>query len=88
MLNIAQEGCSAITMREVEAVFHNVKCVTDNKSVKETALYHPSRYFILGEEPLENLPAFLEMPFVPFPEEELWKMRFDRAVEEKYFYRK
>lgn len=87
LLNIAQEGCSAITMREVEAVFHNVKCVTDNKAVKAASIYHPSRYFVLGEDPIEELPAFLDTPFVPLPEEELWMMRFDRAVEEKYYYK-
>lgn len=87
LLNIAQAGCTATTMREVEAAFHQVKCVTDNKAIMEDEIYHPSRYFVLGVDPIENLPAFLESPVVPLTEEEAWLVCFDRGVEERYYHK-
>lgn len=81
ILNIVQEGAVSITMREVEAVFHNVKCITNNPIMKKDTLYHPSRYFILGEDPIENLPKFLEIPFEPASEEVLWKSSYQRSID-------
>ena len=84
ILNIVQSGAKSITMREIEGAFHTVKCITDNPYIKNFWLYHPSRYFVLGVDPLESLPAFMDMPFVPITEEERDKLRFDRAVESLY----
>ena len=81
LLNIIQEGAVSITMREVEAVYHNVKCITNNPCIRESELYHPSRYFVLGEDPIEELPRFLEMPLQQAPEEILWNGSYERTIE-------
>lgn len=81
ILNIIQKGALSITMREVEAAFHNVKCITNNPQIKNSSLYHPSRYFLLDEDPIEKLPEFLERPFVKVPEDVLYQCCFDRTVE-------
>ena len=81
VLNVVQEGAVSITMREVEAIYHNVKCITNNPIIKESGMYHPSRYFILGDDPIEDLPKFLETPFEKVPEEMLWGGSYDRTIE-------
>lgn len=70
-LNYVQEGQTSISQRDLESVFDEVKCITNNKGIKSFKLYHPSRFFVLGEDDLETLPAFLDTPFVPVPEDEL-----------------
>ena len=82
ILNVVQEGAVSITMRETEAVFHQVKCITNNPHIRQFSSYHPSRYFVLGEDNLETLPAFLEMPFEPVTEEEIYHHMFDRSIEQ------
>lgn len=81
VLNIVQEGAISITMREVEAIYHNVKCITNNSIIRQTPMYDPSRYFILGEDQIEDLPEFLEMPFVEVSKEMLYDGSYDRTIE-------
>ena len=84
ILNIVQEGAWSITMREVEALYHSVKCITNNPLVKERQHYHPSRYFILGEDRLDTLPDFLERPFEMGDGKDLAQSGFDHSVEDMY----
>ena len=79
ILNIVPEGQTSITMRDYEVVFNGIKGITNNKGIKNFNLYHPSRFFILGEEPLEKLPEFLSKPFLPISEEELEEYKFENA---------
>lgn len=81
VLNIVQEGAKSVTMREVDVIYHKVKCITNNPIIRNSDMYHPSRYFILGEDPLEDLPKFLETPFVEVPEEMLYNGSYDRTIE-------
>ena len=81
ILNIVQDGAISVTMREVEAVYHNVKCITNNPIIKSQVIYHPSRYFVLGDDPIERLPEFLETQLVQASEEILWRESYDRTVE-------
>lgn len=74
-LNYVQEGQTSITQRDMESVFDSVKCITNNKGIKEFELYDPSRFFVLGEDDLSTLPAFLDMPFSPVPQKQLDKYR-------------
>jgi len=62
ILNIAREGQTSITQRELEAVFFNVKCITTNKGILNFELYDPSRYFVLGEENGMDINTFLDLP--------------------------
>ncbi|MBR0481505.1 MAG: hypothetical protein IJJ48_03425 [Firmicutes bacterium] len=71
ILNIMPEGQEAVTVRDFEVVFNGIKGITNNKWIKNFKLYDPSRFFILGERPIEELPAFIEEEFKPIPEEEL-----------------
>ncbi len=80
ILNITPDGQKGMTMREYEAVFDGIKCITTNKAVKCFELYDPSRYFILGEDDLESIVGFLNTEFKPIREEELSKYTLDEIV--------
>ena len=88
ILNIAQANCESVTLREMEAVFHEIKCITDNKSIKNWRLYHPSRFFILGEDDLSSLPAFISSDFITASKEDFSLHVFDRLVESIYYSKK
>lgn len=79
ILNIVPDGQTSITMRDYEVIFNGIKGVTNNKGIKNFNLYHPSRFFILGEDSLEKLPEFLSQPFMPILEKELEKYKFENA---------
>lgn len=80
ILNIVQSGQTSITMREYEAVFDGVKCITSNKGIFEFAFYHPSRFFVLGCDDLTKLKEFMDTPFAPVSDEELEEHTFDSMV--------
>lgn len=84
ILNIVQEGAVSITMREVEALYHSVKCITNNPLVKQMRHYHPSRYFVLGEDAIETLPEFLNTPFLEVDRADLAESGFDHGVKDMY----
>ncbi len=71
ILNIMPEGQAALTLRDYEVLFYGIKGITNNAWIKTFELYDPSRFFILGERPIEELPAFLAEEFKPISEEEL-----------------
>lgn len=81
ILNIVQEGAVSITMREVEAVYHDCKCITNNPIIRNSGIYHPSRYFILGEDSIEKLPEFLKMPLEKETEQMRYDGSYDRTIE-------
>lgn len=80
ILNIVQNGQTSITMREYEAVFDGVKCITSNKGIYDFKLYHPSRFFVLGNDDLNKVGQFLRTPFVRVMEDELKEYTFDFMV--------
>ena len=80
LLNVMPEGQNSITPRDLEVIFHSVKGITNNKGVKKRPYYHPDRYFVLGEDEIEDLPAFLERPFPTVDATELSSMHFDNMV--------
>ena len=69
-------GEAGVTQRDMESVFDGVKCITNNKNIRNFELYHPSRFFILGEDDLSDLKRFLDEPFLDVPEEDLEKYSF------------
>lgn len=66
LVEINQPGQTGLTLRPLEAAFFDKKLITDNKRVKETAFYHPDRFYVLGDE-VRDLRQFLacKAPAVP-----------------------
>lgn len=71
MVDMAQEGQSGMTLRTLESLYLRRKLVTNVTSVRDSPLYDPTRVFLLGQNDLGDLPAFLRAePSAPSPQ--LW----------------
>ena len=79
ILNIAPEGQRSITLRELEAAFDSIKCITNNKGILDFPLYDPSRYYLLDNN-YDGIKEFLSVPFVPVPEETLKEYEFGKMI--------
>ncbi len=71
VLELLQAQSSGPTIRSVEAAFLGKKLITDNEGLRDSDLYHPSRIFILGRDPMAGLKQFLDEPLVPLEPEVL-----------------
>ncbi len=89
LLEIIQEGQSAITMRTLEAVFFSKKLITNNPDIVKYDFYCENNIFLLPRDissvTCEDIREFLGKPFLPYPEEvieahsyEHWKKGFSR----------
>ena len=65
VVNIMPEGQRSVTQRDIECYLYGIKCITNSIFIRETELYDPSRFFILGEDRMEDLKTFLESPMAP-----------------------
>jgi hypothetical protein len=65
LLELVQGGGTGPTIRSLEAAFFDRKLITDNRALRDTGLYHPSRIFILGEDDPSGLKDFLAAPLQP-----------------------
>ena len=81
ILNIMPVHQKSITQRELEAVFNNKKCITNNKSIISFELYHPNRYFIIGVDDFSNLISFLKAPYPHVSTEKLSKYSIDKVID-------
>ncbi|NSX22954.1 hypothetical protein HTV13_24385 [Pseudomonas putida] len=50
LVEINQPGQTGLTLRPLEAAFFDKKLITDNQRVRDTAFYHPDRFYVLGDE--------------------------------------
>jgi 1,5-rhamnosyltransferase len=58
LVEINQPGQAGLTLRPLEAAFFDKKLITDNRRVRDTAFYHPDRFYVLGDEQ-RDLQTFL-----------------------------
>ncbi len=95
LLELTQANQTGLTIRCLEALFFDRKLITNNPAVRALALYHPARFFVLGEagvdgadgsdgstapDDAERLLAFLAAPLPPPDEAALAAYAFDRWV--------
>jgi hypothetical protein len=83
ILDIQVSKTAGPSLRALEAVFYGKKLVTDDKNVKTFKFYNKNNIFIIGEDDLNELKAFLDSPVVPIREEDVeyynvrnWLARF------------
>lgn len=79
-LGFGSQEC--ITIRVQESLIHKVKLVTDCLWLKKYDFYHPQNIFILGEDKIENLPDFLNSPYVDIDASILKHIYFEDLVKE------
>lgn len=82
ILNIIPNGQTSVTQRELEAAFDGVKCITNNRGIKEFDLYDRSIFFILGEDDLESLPGFLNSDTKKYNEGILEKYEANQRIQQ------
>lgn len=63
ILELISAGQTSITQRPYEALFLNKKLITTSAEIKSYDFYHPDNVFILGEQSVDELPAFLSKEF-------------------------
>lgn len=69
LIDGAQKG---ITIRVQESLIHRKKLITDDIDIVNYDFYHPNNIFVLGKDRLEELPRFIELPYV-YVETEFFK---------------
>lgn len=82
ILNICMAGQSGATLRDYESIFNQVKLITNNQHARSFFFYRPENVFILGEEPLSDLPAFLETPFSPIDQKTLKQCALNAHIDQ------
>lgn len=80
ILHLVDGGQSGITFRVMESIIHGIKLITDNRALKDSIYYNPHNFFILGDDDLSDLPAFLQRPFMPYPQELVDKLYYENAI--------
>ena len=83
VLDVYQAIQTGFSLRVMEHIFFGKKLVTDNTVIKYAEFYHPDNIFLLQEEDINTLPAWLDRPFAPVKDEikeyykfENWVKRF------------
>jgi len=67
IVEIVHSGDVSCTLRPLEAMAIRRKLLTNNPAVRKYSFYNPQNIFILGEDKIEDLSAFLERPFYDLP---------------------
>lgn len=80
MIEIVEPGQNGSTLRLMDAVFNEVKLITNFKPIKNSELYIPNNIFILDEDPISELKAFIEKPFEKYPDSILNKYRYEEWI--------
>lgn len=75
---------SGQSLRIVEALFLQEKIITNSMLVCDYDFYDPQNIFILGKDPMEKLPEFINTPYNPVPTEIVNRYDFD-AIVDRFF---
>lgn len=85
LLDVNQEGQSALTMRVMEAIYHSKKLITNNRHILDYDFYDSNNILVLPEEGLPSaneIQHFLQKPFHPYPDSILDNYSFEHWVEQ------
>ena len=84
ILNIVPDGQTSVTQREMEAIFHNRKCITNNIGLVKCDFYDSNRYFILGKDDMKDLPLFISKDVDALNPNRLIQYKLDQVVDRLY----
>ncbi|MDE6639167.1 MAG: hypothetical protein K2K63_01405, partial [Acetatifactor sp.] len=80
LLDVNQEGQSALTMRVPEAIYLSKKLITNNFCIPDYDFYDPNNILVLPKEGLptaEEIQDFLKKPFRSYPDSVLESYSFE-----------
>lgn len=63
VLNYVYEGQTGLSLRDIEALSNGVKLITNNASIRHQFFYNKEDIFILGEDNMDELGAFVAGDF-------------------------
>ena len=81
ILDICQSIQTGFSLRVMEHIFFGKKLITNNAVIKSAEFYHPDNIFLLQEDDIDTLPAWLDLPFVPITDKIKEYYRFENWVE-------
>lgn len=64
ILDIVSVNQTGLTLRPLEALFHNKKLITNDKSILNRDFYNPNNIFILDHDKKSEISDFLDRPFI------------------------
>lgn len=85
LLDINQEGQSALTMRVMESIYLSKKLITNNRHIIEYDFYDPRNILVLPEEGLPTvgeIQTFLKLPFRPYADSILDNYSFEHWLKQ------
>ena len=85
LLDLYQSIQTGFSLRVMEHIFFEKKLITNNRAIRRPyggapAFYHPDNIFILGDDNINDLPAWLNRPFVSVPARAKEYFRFENWV--------
>lgn len=83
LLDVNQEGQSALTMRVMESIYLSKKMITNNHFIPDYDFYDPNNILVLPKEGLpaaEEIQDFLKKPFHPYTDSILESYSFEHWV--------
>ncbi|WP_240113502.1 lipopolysaccharide biosynthesis protein [Enterococcus durans] len=76
IIDVVQEGQKGVSLRPIESIYLKKKVISNNKEIINQDFYNDSNYFIWGEDDINKLSQFLNVPYREQPEEIIEKYRF------------
>jgi len=80
LLDLYQKIQTGFSLRVMEHIFFGRKLITNNRTMCLAKFYHPNNIFILGEDDMRGLRAWLDLPFVPIGDEIRQYYSFDEWI--------
>ncbi len=81
ILDYNQNGQVGLTLRPMEALFFNKKLITNNNDIQNYDFYNSKNIFILGENKIEEISKFINIPNEKIEEEIINKYDFNFWIE-------
>lgn len=81
LLEVVQNGQTGLTLRTMEALFFNKKLITNNAYIKNSIIYRPENFFVIGDDRWEDFEKFVSVPFQPIPDGVKREFSLDRWIE-------
>lgn len=80
VVDIVPDIQKGLTLRPLEALFHNKKLITNYKGIEMIDFYNPNNIFILGKDDEQKLQEFLSSPYVKISDEIKEFYNFDNWI--------
>jgi len=80
LIDLVKPIHNGLSFRIFEALYYDIKLITDNKTVKDYDFYNPNNIFIWEENNEDQILSFLELEYVPVKENIKSKYSFQNWI--------